>query len=1047
MITFKKFYIFILIFIVISNLSCNYFNSRNVTAGITPASAKQIDKQKDLINSLADASTKEEREKILKDNSTMINSDFVLILLTESHNLYNGDRNSPDYKKSHHLGDIALESAEFTGNETVIAKALFYYSIFDESDDTKFPSIEKALVLFKASGDRKGEILCYYKEAMYLFRHFPEEKEKAFNSVEKGLNILKTFQDSLLEGYGYNIKANFHDELGQKEKAIENYKKSIELYKTEGNIFKVLDTYHYMHGLYFRAGMFNEAEECLRKQKDFIEKLSSQDVRHERDEDRGYFIDTFFAFAPDDKNSWTEFNYTALGNLYTQTGKYEEAIKTYKKIVELNPASTRLSETYSRLASIYSLLGQKDRALKYYLEAVDNSTEGFDICRNYQQTGLFYLRDMKNPDEALKYFELALKKAEELPRWNESYKNVTFQYISEVYAGKGDFDRAIKTIEELMKPEDKTGYYYRLLGELYMKKGDNIKALEFVNKAIETDKEQTYSASYLILDYNTQGDIYVKEENFSEAVKAYREGIKLGEEIHSSSLWKYYFSLGNVYKSQGNQVEAFNAYNRSINLIETMRQEFKLEELKRDFMQDKLKVYEEMIDLLINMKKDRKAFEYNEKARARAFLDILANQKVDVHKGVKPELAAKEDELKTMIQYLSADISEEKEKPLMAQRTLYIREGDKNLKSLKLEYEQVMEEIKMENPEYMTFISVNPFPLEEIQTWLDKDTVIMEYFVGEKRSFLWITGKDTFNTVVIDCPGKDIEKLVREYRSLACDDITLQKLKSNKWKDLSGKLYDILFKDGEKYISKKTRIIISLHRILHYMPFQVLIDSKGKMLVEKYEITSIPSSSILKYCHDKNTLKKDRLLAFEIGDFKAGNLHPLPSTKEEVRAISGYFNKKEIYSGSGMKADILYEKGRDFDILHFATHGSLDPSSPLFSSLVFSDRTLPVYEIFNLDLKAYLVCLSACKTGLGEEASGDELVGLARAFIYAGTPTICASLWDVSDVSTSELMERFYYHLRKNNKAEALRLAQMDIMKKYPHPFFWAPFVLTGDWR
>ena len=146
-----------------------------------------------------------------------------------------------------------------------------------------------------------------------------------------------------------------------------------------------------------------------------------------------------------------------------------------------------------------------------------------------------------------------------------------------------------------------------------------------------------------------------------------------------------------------------------------------------------------------------------------------------------------------------------------------------------------------------------------------------------------------------------------------------------------------------------------------------------------------------------------------------------------------------------MNTDILYKKGREFDILHFATHATLDSSSPMFSSLVFSDKTLPVYEIFNVELRAYLVTLSACKTGICEE--GDELVGLSRAFIYAGTPTICASLWDVSDVSTSELMERFYYYLKGNNKSEALRLAQIDIMKKYPHPFFWAPFVLTGDWR
>ncbi|MEQ8192176.1 MAG: CHAT domain-containing protein, partial [Candidatus Eremiobacterota bacterium] len=192
---------------------------------------------------------------------------------------------------------------------------------------------------------------------------------------------------------------------------------------------------------------------------------------------------------------------------------------------------------------------------------------------------------------------------------------------------------------------------------------------------------------------------------------------------------------------------------------------------------------------------------------------------------------------------------------------------------------------------------------------------------------------------------------------------------------------------------------------------------------------------------------KEKLLAFELGNFKAEDLSPLPGTEEEVNSIALLFPDHDIYAGKDMKTDILYKEGINYDILHFATHSILDGTSPLFTSVVFADRRLPVYEIFDLNLKSYLVTLSGCRTALGEEANGDELVGLSRAFIYAGTPTICASLWDVSDVATPELMEKFYYYLKSHNKSEALRLAQLDTMKKYPHPFFWAPFILTGDWK
>ncbi|MEQ8225573.1 MAG: CHAT domain-containing protein, partial [Candidatus Eremiobacterota bacterium] len=410
----------------------------------------------------------------------------------------------------------------------------------------------------------------------------------------------------------------------------------------------------------------------------------------------------------------------------------------------------------------------------------------------------------------------------------------------------------------------------------------------------------------------------------------------------------------------------------------------------------------------------------------------------DISHGVKPELAGKEERLKTQIQYLSIEIKQEQGKNILSK--------EKELKELKSDYEEVMEEIKLESPEYTSLISVNPLSLKQIRESLDNDTVIAEYFLGDKRGYVWIVGKDIFKTFIIEHKRQEIETIVKSLRETMCDHMTSEKLSSDKWKDLSKNLYNMLFKDIDKYTEGK-RLVIAPHRILHYLPFQVLMDEHGTMVIEKHEITYLPSASVLKYCRDKNSMKKDKLLAFELGTLKLDGFSPLPGTEREVKNLSRFFSEKEIYKGKDMRAELLYKKGGEFDVLHFATHGVLDPGSPLFSSLIFSDRQLPVYEIFNLNLKAYLVTLSACKTGLGEEASGDELVGLTRAFIYAGTPTICSSLWDVSDVATSELMERFYFHLKDKNKSEALRLAQIGLMKKYCHPFFWAPFVLTGDWR
>ncbi|MEQ8225591.1 MAG: CHAT domain-containing protein, partial [Candidatus Eremiobacterota bacterium] len=586
-----------------------------------------------------------------------------------------------------------------------------------------------------------------------------------------------------------------------------------------------------------------------------------------------------------------------------------------------------------------------------------------------------------------------------------------------------------------------TGLKYGHLGRVYEQKGDKEKALTCLNRALKIAKE-TGNKQLTALAYTNLGKFFFNQKQYEDSLGFYMKAINIAEEINSINRLTYYTKTGDIYEQTGQQEKALHFYLKSIEVIEGIRNEMKVEEFKRDFMKDNIKTYEKAIDIFMKLGRYEEGFNCNEQARARTFLDIIANQKVDITHGIDPELAGKEEELSRRIQYLSGYIRKEKEDG--AKKISSIKSKENELKSLKSEYEQILKEIKLKNPEYASLISVNPLCLKDIRQIPDKDSVIIEYFLGKKRSYIWITDKDLFKTITIACNEEEIKKSIIQYREDNCEHMTGEKLKNNKWQDEGKKLYAILFKDVDKYVKEKKRLFIVPHSSLYYLPFQLLIDDEGKTLLEKYEISYAPSASVFKYCENKNRLAKNKLIAFEPGDLAIDGFSPLPGTDREVNSICKFFSEKEIYKGKDMTTEVLYKKGREFDILHFATHATLEPVSPVFSSLIFSDKTLPVYEIFNLDLNAYLVTLSACKTGIGE---GDELVGLSRAFIYAGTPTICASLWDVSDIATSELMEKFYYYLKNHTKSEALKLAQMDIMKKYSHPFFWAPFILTGDWR
>jgi CHAT domain-containing protein len=183
---------------------------------------------------------------------------------------------------------------------------------------------------------------------------------------------------------------------------------------------------------------------------------------------------------------------------------------------------------------------------------------------------------------------------------------------------------------------------------------------------------------------------------------------------------------------------------------------------------------------------------------------------------------------------------------------------------------------------------------------------------------------------------------------------------------------------------------------------------------------------------------------------------------EEVKNIASFFKEgnAEIYLRENATEENVKRAGelKKFNYIHFATHGFIDEAKPDFSSLVLTknnnseeDGLLHATEIFNLKLNADLVVLSACQTGLGKLIRGEGMVGLTRAFMYAGTPTVMVSLWSVSDVSTVTLMGEFYRNLviEKLGKTDALRKAQLTMLsdEKFAHPFYWAPFVLIGDWR
>jgi CHAT domain-containing protein len=263
-------------------------------------------------------------------------------------------------------------------------------------------------------------------------------------------------------------------------------------------------------------------------------------------------------------------------------------------------------------------------------------------------------------------------------------------------------------------------------------------------------------------------------------------------------------------------------------------------------------------------------------------------------------------------------------------------------------------------------------------------------------------------------------------------------------------LYEWLFAPLRVNIRSR-RLIIVPHGVLHYLPFGAFRDPRtGRYLIEDYTITYAPSASSIRFLRDKETPVKGKALV--IGA-PAGVAPELPGAMREVVMVGAALQVQPMV-GKAAKESLLYDLKGDVDLVHIAAHGVYDAETPLFSHIALAegdgnDGNLEVHEILSdVDLTGVnLVVLSACQTALGKVSAGDEISGLTRALLYAGTPGVISTLWNIDDNAAVELMHHFYRRLLSGDSAaDALRDAQLRLLHgNHPDPGQWAAFTLNGD--
>jgi len=816
-------------------------------------------------------------------------------------------------------------------------------------------------------------------------------------------------------------------------------------------------------------------------------------------------------------------NLANIANVHINLGDYLEALQIYDETLEIRKARNDKKgegNDYGNMGIAYQSLGDYKKAMELYQKAlVIHGDIGFQEGVGYQFGRIAELQKAKGEyAEAIKTFQKALEIHQEVGHLHGSADWLTS--LSSTYFAVGDHNLAIDNLQHALTLHRNIGnssgeaVTLNKLGHALFKLGKNDSAKSCFQTALKTHKktgEKWGECTALVhLSYvfreegNTEialehlisskkianelkenllqawvqfqlGELYRLMKNIQDAHSAYEKGLAISEGLNDPELrWQIYYGLGKLNEAAEDHERSYYYYQAAVKIIEDIRRDALIEEFKAGVMHNRFEAYEALILTLIKLNRTEEAFEIVERARARNLLDLLKNTQIKgkPHSGKQSrseEQINKLHALQAKISTLTTQSSLQRVNEQGSLRGPAKKTYKKSLQKAQEDYQHLLIDIKLRNPEYAALIEAKPLSGSNVRKLLDEETVLIEYFIIADNILIFVVTKDEMHQITVPGGLNSIRGKITLFRGTAVRGMNEHKLAKSPWIVPLEKLYKLLIEPVKKagFLSDKKHIIVVPQGILHYLPFQALItqidsrDKKPHFLVEDFIISYAPSASVLKYCRKKNTQQKEKLLLL------APQIAQLPMSAEEISEISGIFgSNSEKHSGEEATESLVKEDGSNFDLLHFATTANFNKRNPMFSKLDLAksksdDGNLEVHEIFNLDLNASMVVLSACQTALGSGYSqtipkGDELISLTRAFMFAGSPSVVASLWEIYDPSTAVFMARFYENLKNNNKATALALTQREMLArdfednqniKYSHPYHWASFVLVGDWE
>jgi len=941
--------------------------------------------------------------------------------------------------------------------------------------ETAASRFTEASDLYLSVGDRRRHALAL--GSLGVVRYYAGDYDAAKTAYSRALEARWALGDSVLIGNSLNSLGSVHFHLGDLDAAFDYYRRAREIRTLIDDRSPLANTLTYLGHICVRRHQLLEAEAYYRKA-----------------------LDTFPEDAPQQER---EKAMGGMASVYKDLGEFEKAIEIYQAQTERQAAlndTLALAVARQNLGAVLIELGDYAAALRELLPALsvqENAGDVGNLPNTLNNLGTVYLQ-LGDLDEALAYYGRAREVAEgtgDAAGLIHALFNCAL-----TQARREQLQLAQEKLAKARVLVDATQDTVMLItliaatGEIQAQQGRMAEALESFLEALQLAKQRDVGSQIVRQQVNVANTLTALGR-LAEAQSYFREAIRGCEtEGRNDILWTAYLGMADNAELSGDLKSAEEYNDRSIQVLEGWWSRALSPAARIELVRRQAVVYEAQIRVLARLHEQtgdatyaERAFEVLERGKARALRDLLAEPDVLVAT-LSPELASAITSAERALKAVEHGVREASD-PRLA------RELEAERDSLEAQYRRLMEQARAQDVRLASLAPNTEANLPVIRQKLLQDgrTIVLAYSLGDSASYVWAVGQHSIELHPL-APQQEIIDAVLALRTV----ITRRESVDSFVKEAHG-LYEMLLAPVALAVAAADLVYIAPDDALYYLPFEVLLsmDPRADRPSDRQEVpydelpyafgaTVVrygPSGAALAGLAVRNAAAagdgQGRMELLALGDpaftrssaatarsvetdaspLTRGNHAALPSTRTEVEAISSLFpeGRKTVLVGAEAQESAVarLESATDYRFIHMATHGLADESYPDRSCLVLAapdtdveDGYLQAREIYGMALRADLVVLSACDTGLGRIARGEGVLGLTRAFLFAGARSVVASLWEVADESTSAHMRHFYQAMVTQNKTpgEALQQARAAIRcePRFSHPYFWGAFVLLG---